>query len=134
SRRITRPQRIERWFEVITAGMLAVVAVATAWSVYQATRGGGVQSADYAQAAALRVDSTRNATLTGQLRLYDLILTNNWINAHFSGDTDLEKTYEGRLRPEFLPVFEAWLALDPFHNPDAPAGPLFMPEYPSSLP
>jgi hypothetical protein len=133
SRRITRPQRIERWFEVITAGMLAVVAVATAWSVYQATRWGGVQSADYAQAAALHVDSTRNATLTGQLRLYDLILTNNWINAHFSGDEQLAAVYQNRLRPEFRPTFEAWLALDPFNNPDAPPGPLFMPGYESSL-
>ena len=36
--------------------MLAIVAVTTAWSVYQATRWAGVQSADYAHAAALRVD------------------------------------------------------------------------------
>src|SRR5262249_25253255 len=28
----------------------------------------------------------------------------------------------------------AWLALDPLNNPDAPPGPLFMPQYPSSLP
>jgi hypothetical protein len=132
--RITRPERIERWFEVVTASMLAVVAIASSWSVYQATRWAGVQSTDFAQAAALRVESTRNSTLTGQLRLYDLILANNWINAHFTGDVELEKTYESRLRPEFLPIFEAWLALDPFHHTDAPAGPLFMPGYSSSLP
>jgi hypothetical protein len=38
------------------------------------------------------------------------------------------------MRPEFRPTFNAWLALDPFHNPNAPAGPLFMPQYASSLP
>jgi hypothetical protein len=130
---ITRPQRIERWFEVITASMLAVVAVATAWSIYQATRWAGVQSTDYAQAAALRLDSTRNATLNGQLRLYDLILVNDWINAHFDGNSELEAVFERRLRPEFRPTFSAWLALDPFNNPDAPPGPLFMPGYASSL-
>src|SRR3954449_11380807 len=84
--RITRPERIERWFEVVTASLLAVVAIATSWSIYQATRWAGVQCTDYAHAAALRVDSTRDATLDGQLRLYDLILVNNWINAHFSGN------------------------------------------------
>ena len=131
---ITRPERIERWFEVVTAGLLAVVAIATAWSVYQATRWAGVQSTDYAQAAALRVDSTRNATLSGQLRIYDLILVNNWVNAHFSGDTQAETVFRNRMRPEFQPVFQAWLALDPFNNPAAPPGPLFMPEYTSSLP
>jgi len=113
--------------------LLAVVAVTTAWSVYEATRWAGVQSADYAQAAALRVDSTRNATLTGQLRLYDLVLVNNWINAHFSGNADLEQVFEAPLRPEFRPTFQAWLALDPFNNPTAPPGPLFMPDYASTL-
>jgi len=130
---ITRPQRIERWFEVITAIMLALVAVATAWSVYQATRWAGVQSAAYAHAAALRVDATRNATLNGQLRLYDMILTNNWLNAHFNGNEELASVFESRLRPEFRPTFQAWLALDPFNNPDAPPGPLFMPGYASSM-
>ncbi len=31
---LTRQKRIERWFEVITALMLGVVALATAWSGY----------------------------------------------------------------------------------------------------
>jgi hypothetical protein len=38
-----------------------------------------------------------------------------------------------RFGPEFQPVFEAWLAPDPFNYPDAAPGPLFMPQYPSSL-
>lgn len=46
---LTRQQRIERWFEVVTAIMLGVVAVATAWSGYQATRWAGEQSTLYAQ-------------------------------------------------------------------------------------
>jgi len=132
--RITRPVRIERWFEVTTAIILAVVAVSTAWSIYQATRWAGVQSTRYAEAAALRVASTRESTLSGQLRLYDTAIVNNWFNAHFAGISDLEDVYVRRMRPEFRPIFDAWLALDPFANPDAPPGPLFMPQYPSSLP
>src|SRR5205809_7553196 len=42
-------------------------------------------------------------------------------------------SYEKRFRPEFRPTFEAWLALDPFHNPNAPPEPLFMPQYKLSL-
>ncbi len=45
----------------------------------------------------------------------------------------LANIYENRFRPEFVPVFKAWLALNPFHNPNAPAGPLFMPQYKLSL-
>ncbi len=36
-------------------------------------------------------------------------------------------------RDEYVPAFEAWLATDPFNNPDAPARPVFMPQYKISL-
>src|SRR5215471_9602303 len=88
----------------------------------------------YASASAERVAATRDATLAGQLRIYDEVLVNNWLNAHASGNTALEDVFRRRFRPEFQPVFDAWLALNPFDNPDAPPGPLFMLEYPSSLP
>jgi hypothetical protein len=80
------------------------------------------------------VEATRDATLAGQLRIYDEVLVNNWLNANASGNTALEDVFRRRMRPEFLPVFDAWLALDPFNNPDAPPGPLFMPQYAGSLP
>jgi hypothetical protein len=132
----TRAQRLrrERVFEVAGAIALAVVAVATAWSGYQATRWTDAQSARYAQASAQRVEASRDATLAGQLRIYDEVLVNNWVNAHASGNTALEDVFRHRFRPEFQPVFDAWLALDPFNNPNAPPGPLFMPQYPDSLP
>jgi len=130
---LTRQQRIERWFEVATAILLGVVAVATAWSGYQATRWAGEQSTLYAQASALRVESTRDSTLAGQYKLYDVILVNNWINAYTQGNTKLANIYQRRFRPEVRPAFEAWLALDPFNNPNAPPGPLFMPQYKVSL-
>jgi hypothetical protein len=132
----SRAQRLrrERAFEVAAAIALAIVAVATAWSGYQATRWTDEQSARYARASAQRVAATRDATLAGQLRIYDQVLVNNWLNAHASGDTTLENVFQRRFRPEFQPVFDAWLALDPFNNADAPPGPLFMPQYPDSLP
>ncbi len=126
---LTRQKRTERWFEVVTAIMLGVVAIATAWSGYQSARWAGVQSTKYAQASALRVDSTRDLTLAGQYRLYDATLLNDWINAYTQGNTKLANIYEKRFRPEFRPVFEGWLALDPFNNPSAPPGPLLMPQY-----
>jgi hypothetical protein len=54
---------------------------------------------------------------------------NQWLNAHAAGNTPLAKVYERRFRLEFRPAFEAWLAKDPFNNPDAPPGPLYMKEY-----
>jgi hypothetical protein len=132
-RLLYRQKRAERRFRVITAIILAIAVVATAWSGYQAARWGGMQSSKYAQASALRVVSARDSTLAGQQRLYDLTAVNNWITAYTRGDTKLATLYVKRFRPEFKPIFEAWLALDPFNNPHAPPGPLIMPQYKLSL-
>ena len=130
---LTSKQRTERWFEVVTAILLGVVAVATAWSGYQATRWAGEQSTLYAQASALRVESTRDSTLAGQLMLYDFIAVNNWLNAYTQGNTKLATIFQRRFTPELQVAFEAWLATNPFNNPNALPGPLFMPQYKLSL-
>lgn len=126
---LTRQQRIDRWFQVITAIMLGVVALATAWSGYQATRWAGEQSTLYAEASTLRVESTRASTLAGQYKLYDSISVNNWLNAYIQGNRKLATIFQRRFRPELQVAFAAWLALNPFTNPNAPPGPLFMPQY-----
>ena len=105
------------------------MAVATAWSGYQATRWAGEQSTLYAQASALRVESTREATLAGQYKLFDSILVNNWINAYVQGNTKLANIFQKRFRPELQVAFAAWMATNPFTNPNALPGPLFMPQY-----
>ena len=131
--RLTSQERADRAFQVITAIMLGVVAVATAWSGYQATRWAGEQSTLYAQASAQRVISTRDSTLAGQLRLNDAISVNNWLNAYVTGNTKLATTFQRRFTPELQVAFAAWMATNPFTNPNAPPGPLFMPQYKISL-
>jgi hypothetical protein len=130
---LTTQQRTDRWFQVVTAIMLGVVAVATAWSGYQATRWAGEQSTLYAQASALRVEATRDSTLAGQLRLNDFISVNNWLNVYTQGNTKLATVFQRRFTPELQVAFTAWLATNPFNNPNAPPGPLFMPQYKISL-
>ena len=123
------PKRLDHWLEAITAIMLGVVAVATAWSGYQSTRWSGVQAALYAEAGGLRVESTRASTQADNDRLYDVNLFDSWLTAYSEGNTVLANIFKKRFRQEFLPAYYAWLATDPFHNPNAPQGPLFMPQY-----
>jgi len=126
---LTSQERTDRWFQIITAILLGVVAVATAWSGYQATRWAGEQSTLYAKASALRVESTSASTLAGQYKLFDSIIVNNWLNAYTQGNTKLAKIFQRRFRPELQVAFAAWMATNPFTNPNAPPGPLFMPQY-----
>jgi hypothetical protein len=130
---LTREERIGRWFQVVTAIMLGVVALATAWSGYQATRWAGEQSTLYAEANALRVESTRDSTRAGQIRLNDSISVNNWLNAWLQGNIKLANIFQRRFSPQLQVAYQAWLATNPFTNPNAPPGPLFMPQYQVSL-
>ena len=119
--------------EIIEASLLAVVAVATAWSGYQAARWDGRQAELYGESSTMRNEADQALTLGGQQRLLDVTTFNTWIEARNEGRDDLAALYERRFSPEFKVAFDAWIALDPFSNPDAPPGPGFMPEYENHL-
>ena len=119
----------EEVVEILEAFFLAIVAIATAWSGYQAARWDGREAELYAQASTIRVRADQVLTLGGQQRLLDVTTFNTWIEARFEGRRELTELYERRFSPEYRIAFDAWLATDPFSNPEAPPGPSFMPEY-----
>jgi hypothetical protein len=121
--------RYEKITEILSAIMLGIVAVATAWSGYQSARWGGLQSSLYGQASARRIESTRASTMAGQLTQIDIAIFMNWVDAVANENTDLQNFYQNRFRPEFLSAFDAWIATDPINNPDAPKSPFSMAEY-----
>lgn len=118
-----------QWLGLIEAFVLAIVAVATAWSGYQASRWEGVSTTDYALYERYTVLAQVKTTLAGQDRLYDIIHFSDWLNAKLAGREKLATFFERRFRPEYDAAFHAWLRLDPIHNPKAPPGPIFMPQY-----
>lgn len=117
------------WVGIAEAIVLSVVAVATAWSGYQAARWEAASAKHYALASQTNTRSQEKATLAGQDRLYDIVTFNGWMAAKTSGNQKLAAIYERRCRPEYAVAFAAWQKLDPFNNPSAPPGPVFMPEY-----
>ena len=119
----------EQWSEILSAILLAVVAIGTAWSGFQSAQWGGIQSIQFSKASSLRVESTRASTLGGQLVTLDVILFEGWVDAYVAENEDLLNFYEDRFRDEFSPAFEAWVAADPINNPDAPSQPFLMEEY-----
>jgi len=115
--------------EIIEALILALVAVATAWSGYQAARWAGNRAREYAEATRIRVTAEGLATLAGQERIYDSDTFDSWLAAKVDGKEKAAEFFERRFRDEYRPAFTAWMATDPFNNPQAPPGPIFMPGY-----
>ena len=115
--------------EIIEAVILALVAVATAWSGYQAAQWAGKRAEEYAEASRLRVSAEGLATLAGQERIYDSDTFNSWLTARLDGKAEAAEFFERRFRDEYRPAFAAWMSTDPFKNAQAPPGPIFMPQY-----
>ena len=115
--------------EILEAVLLAIVAIATAWSGYQAAKWEGDSSQLYAEASTVRIRADQLLTLGGQQKLLDVSTFNTWIEARSEGKDDLAALYVRRFSPEFKIAFDAWIATDPLKNPTAPPGPGFMPEY-----
>ncbi len=120
------------WLDFVEAAVLAIVAVSTAWSGYQASRWEGVSSTHFALYERYTVLSQEKSTLAGQDRLYDIVTFNGWVAAKVAGHEALAAFYERRFRPEYAVAFAAWNAFNPLHNKSAPAGPIFMPQYKSA--
>lgn len=138
--------------ELIATILMALAAILTAWSGFQAAKWGGVQADSFSAAGAARTESTRASTTAGQILQLDVTTFLNWLNAAVA---DLERgeipdpqdtggykptpdTLSGflfeRLRPDFEPVLHEWLATEPFDNPSAPPSPLAMDTYSDSVP
>jgi hypothetical protein len=115
--------------EILEAVVLAMVAIATAWSGYQAARFDGLQDELYEQSTRLRVQAQGLAARGGQEQLYDASTVVEWIKAESAGNHKLAQLFERRFRPEAKVAFDAWVKTDPINNLNAPVGPLLMKEY-----
>lgn len=116
-------------FELVSALLLGVSALATAWSGYQAVRWSGRQAEKYSLADEERAAANRASQRSMHEQSIDLNLFTSWLGAYVEGHQELAEFYRARFRPEFRPAFDAWLSTKPRVNPSAPPSPFALPEY-----
>ena len=121
--------RHSRIVQIAEAILLALVTIAAAWAGYSAAQWGTVSRVDIAQSSTLRNLATRDDLTAISLRNFDASTFNAWFTAFTLNSPQKEEIAVRRFRPEFLVAFNAWMATDPLHNPHAPAGPTYMPQY-----
>jgi hypothetical protein len=129
------PSRQHRWESVVEVAeviVLAVVAILTAWSGFQASKWEGRQSLLYGQAFTERFHADKAATLGSQELAANSAIFTAWLQAHAANNAQLQSQYEARFTSDYKKAFDAWLATDPFTNPNAPSGPASMPQYQNS--
>ena len=122
-------ERHSRILQIAEAALLAVVTITAAWAGYSAARWGTLSRIDVAQSSTLRNFATRNDLTATSLRNFDSSTFNAWFIASTLNNRKQEAIAEHRFRPAFRVAFNAWMATDPLHNPHAPPGPTYMPQY-----
>jgi hypothetical protein len=125
----TGHDRHDRWLSIVEALLLSLVAVLAAYSGYAAAKWGTESSVTLATASAERTKANRADTEGIVTRTLDSASFNAWFTAFTAGNANDERLAEKRMRPGYRPAFKAWLATDPAHNPNAPPGPAYMPQY-----
>lgn len=121
--------RFDRWVEFISAIVLALATVATAWCGYQATQWGGEEAAHRAQAGAATTRSAQMSNEAVQVTSLRANLFVAWVTAFSEDNQELADFLYQRFPPELKTATDAWLATAPRTNPDAPPSPFAMPEY-----
>jgi hypothetical protein len=121
--------RHSRIVQICEALLLALVTVTAAWAGYSAARWGTASRVEIAKSSTLRNIATRDDLIAISLRNFDSSTFNAWFIAFTLNSKPKEAVAVRRFRPAFRVAFNAWLATDPLHNPHAPPGPTYMPEY-----
>jgi hypothetical protein len=115
--------------QICEALLLALVTITAAWAGYSAAKWGTESRVDIARSSTLANLATRDNLTANTLRNFDASTFNAWFTAFTLNSPQKEAIAVHRFRPQFLVAFNAWMATDPLHNPHAPPGPTYMPQY-----
>ena len=121
--------RRDQWISIVEAVILSFVAVLAAYSGFAAAKWGTESSVSLAKASTLRTKASRADLEAVVTRTSDNASFNAWYSAYVAHNVEAQDLAERRLRPGYRVAFDAWLATDPAHNPNAPPDPQSMPQY-----
>src|SRR3974390_113234 len=85
--------------ELIEAIILALVAVTTAWSGYQAARWDASQSVLYGRSLRLRIEGQALDVESNQIKQYNSSTVVEWLKAEAHGESKLSEFFERRMLP-----------------------------------
>ena len=118
--------------ELFAVLLMALTAVMTAWSAFEASKWGGVMSIHFAEAGATRTESIRASDQANQQFTVDVSLFTEFADATANGKPELATFYRNRFPDRLAVATDAWLATKPFQNADAPSSPFVMDDYVSA--
>ncbi len=121
------------WFEPVTALLMAVATLSSAWCSYQSSYWSDQSSGFASQADTLQRQAFGQYLASQQIQTVQIQAFMQAMNAQLRGDEKIAGFYTDRFAGTLKPAYEKWLALQPFENPAAPPHPfvpdLYVPTY-----
>lgn len=115
--------------ELVAVILLAVTAILTAWTGFQASKWSGAMSISFSQASSARIEAARMEATADRKQTIQVSLFTQWLEAYQGGDQELADFLEERFPEPLSTTFPQWVAEKPLQNRDAPATPFEMPDY-----
>lgn len=102
-----------RWAETLSAILLSIAGLTTAWASYQASLWGGEQVSHYGIAGGLLTSASQYDIIAGQTAVIDTALFVAWTDAALRGEVDRQDFLQRRFSPTFAAAFVPWRAQFP---------------------
>lgn len=115
--------------EVISALLLSVATVASAWSAYQSSRWSGLQAIKFGEANTDRIESSRRTSNVNREVTIHVGLFVRYAAAISENNNKLADFLYQRFPAPLRKATDAWLKTNPLDNPKAPSSPFVMKEY-----
>jgi hypothetical protein len=123
------PQKVNYLFEIITAIILSLSTVASAWSAYQAGSWHKEEKDLFFESSQFLTESSRSSLTAMQFKAIDVSMFLEFAQAISQENDKLSDFIYQRFRPEMRTAVDAWIALEPLVNANAPAAPFYMEQY-----
>ena len=119
----------DRTITIVEAVLLAVVAFVAVYSGFASAKWSTESRLNLARASTARTEAGNADLAALTTRNFDSSTFEAWFAAYAVKNPVAMTVAERRFRPAFRVAFDAWQRTDPEHNPNAPPGPTYMPEY-----
>jgi len=120
---LAAPEPKRPWFEPVSAILMAVSSLSTAWCSFQNSRWSGQSSGLETHADKLERQAAAQHLEARQIEAMQTRMWMEAMDAQIDGDEKLARFYTDRFGDELKPAYEKWVALKPFENPAAPPHP-----------
>jgi hypothetical protein len=117
------------WRELIAVVLLAVTAIVTAWTGFQASKWSGAMSIAFSQASSARIEAARLEGVANRKQIVQVSLFTQWLQAFQADDDELTDFLVARFPEPLATTFPAWIESRPLLNPQAAATPFELPTY-----